>query len=895
MKIALATKPLLAALFIVCVMSANAQDLATPEFVLRRAAQRNIPTLKKQISQYQIVNFPTTDISKFVKKNNGGRFRLSLAGDTTLGITLEPSEIASTNYKLKILTPEGTKIINSKPDYLYKGKVLGKHGGEVRLTIRNAMIEGYITSGEKEFNVEPLSKYVKDCSADEYVVYDKRDVTADTNLPYDIETDSLISSSTDKNRNSLERLLSGQCKKIKVLQVTDYQMLQQFNNNIDSLEAFLFTNMNQVQGVYHGFNFGLDSTMDVGEDSVQFEIFETIISTCSNCDILSQGNNSTELNGLMRNWVKNYSEPNEFISQFWSPRRLFSQTLEAVGISNGLYCNRSFQLLRYYTNNPVALRFLAAHETGHNLGCIHDNQVKSDVNQFFMNSYFVPSATRFSRLSDFGGALLAGNLYSSQLTFRNYILSAQQCFNACTEPTNCNIVDGLAVTSYQTSDSVKVTWNGAGKFKVILKEKNLYDLSSVDSSVEDNNFIVFKNLNPCTTYQVILSRLCDNANSSPPVSFIFLNGAIEMSSYGFNNIRFSKYDLQINVKHNLKQNTPFYVFVDHQPYKFYSSDSPDVVSVRDLFSDGARHRIDIRQEITNQSCTRTYYYHAPYFREKALVLLKNDFDDSCNLGEWKDSILLTLDPTLQLNPLVVSDMTKTSLAFLPGTIDSSCFAADKSLFNFSDPTKRYSLTSPAADITKYSNIMMSFDYNYYTYYWRDTSLNSYLAVEVYDGSRWNEVFKQKAAPYFHNINFNKAIFDTLPPRAFVSLDSFKNKNFRVRFVFDNGMEQPNVHPFYVVALDNIRVDGYLSTTTDVSKLEFRIYPNPAQDEIFLVFDQPVANHLNYRIVDMMGRTVDVGTIVNDRIKLKMPTRGIYMLQVFYGATLIDHTKKVIKN
>ena len=895
MKISLAAKPVLAAILLAFFVSIRAQRSVIPEFTLRAAVQRNIPELKKQINRYELVNFPASEVTEFVRKNGGGNFRINSA-DTAWDILLQPSGITSKNYRLKILTPEGTKVIDSKPDYLYKGKVLGSSGGEVRLTIKNGFVSGYVQYAGRELNIEPLAKYTKSSSSGEYIIYEKENVVADSNLRCAFETPRSLDYSTNSRVNSSARLMAGQCRKVKILQVTDYELLQEFNNNLDSLETFLFTNMNEVQGLYHGFNFNPDSTADVGEDSIQFEVFETIISTCPNCDILSQGNNSTELNGLARTWMNNYAEPQAFLSQFWTPRRLFSQTIEAVGITNGNYCDRSVQFLRYYTSNPVALRFLAAHETGHSLGCIHDNEVKRDVNQFIMNSYFVPSATRFSRVSDFGGMLLNGNPYSSQLTIKNYVLLRQQCFNSCAEPINCDIVDGFKVTFYELTDSAKVSWNGSGKFSVLLKEKDLYTLSTVDSSVVDDNYIIFKNLKPCTAYQVIVSRICAPVSTSPAVSFMFLNGPIEMLNYSFSNLRFSTYDLKLNLKHNLKPNTPFYVFVDHKPYQFYSSNSAELISINDLFSDGARHRIDIRKEFTNQSCTNTYYYQAPYFREKALLILKNNFNDSCNIGEWKDSVLLTRNSVPASDPLTVSEITNSWLVFLPGSIDSSCFIYYASLANSSNPAKRFSLTSPVVDASMYSDVVLSFDYNYWTMYWRDTSLTSYLKAEIYDGNQWQEVFRQKEVLYFHNTNFNKPIFDTLPPRVFISVDSSKSRNFRLRFVFDNGMvEQSNAIPFYLAALDNIRVDGYLSSALDVSKLKYRIYPNPTHDEIIVIFNQRVPSKLNYRIIDLMGRTLDVGQISNDRIKLKMLTRGIYMLQVFNDATLVDETKKIIKN
>ncbi len=154
-------------------------------------------------------------------------------------------------------------------------------------------------------------------------------------------------------------------------------------------------------------NFGADNTTDVSKDRIQLEVVESVISTCPTCDVLSDYKSGYTLTSEAQSWLKqNYSEVPYFIGQFWSPRRLYNDIFEAVGLSNSFSndnnCGiRSINMLRYLPGAATDHRFIAAHEIGHSFGAAHDDAIVPQVKSFIMNSYVVTTATRFSRLEDF--------------------------------------------------------------------------------------------------------------------------------------------------------------------------------------------------------------------------------------------------------------------------------------------------------------------------------------------------------------------------------------------------------------------------------------------------------------------------------------------------------------
>ena len=897
MKQTLLKKALLGALFF-SFFNGFAQDKQLPEFRTIASVQQRMPALDTQFKAYKRIQFPVSQLADFVKGKTKTEFLLNLGTDLVWDLALEPSGLVAKDYKLTLQTENGLQTIYSKPDYLYKGKILGGKIGNVRLAIKKGFIYGSINVNDREWMIEPASRYNRHSSKDEYLIYETKDVIARNPLPCGVSDEANnINLPVNANRDPIQARPFAECKRIRVLQVTDFQMLEKFQLNIDSLQTFLLANMNATEGVYTGLNFDPDDSTDVGKDKIRFEIFETVISTCQSCDVLSKGNNSTELNGVARKWLQNnYSTAGYFISQFWSPRRLYSGSLSIVGEANGVpsadNCKRlPFQLLSYYTDNAVALRFMTAHETGHNLGASHDNEFVRSMTQFFMNSYTVLSATRFSTLRDYNGFKLPGTneLYSSQLVFRNFSFNYSDCIDSCSGlAIRCDTVRNVSTQYYNSPDSIKLSWEGSGIFFIKVKEKQAENLVTKDSFVTNGNTTVIKQLLPCVNYFATIQKICTDADTSAGVTVSFSSTDINVQDYQVINERSDRYDLQLKIAHSHNSSGQFYVFVDHKSQNFNFEKSPQTIKINDLFADGARHRLDIRQLINGSSCNKTFFYNAPYYRKNSIVLLKNDFNDSCKLAGWKDSVMEAKGP-LTGKPFNVGLENKGNLFFDTGSFDSTCFAYYNNI-----PLKKLALTSPKADVSRYNNIMLSFDYQYWINYRSIAIANAFFGVEIFDGAQWKNLLRQNLGLAYNDQKLNKPIWDTLPQRRFLELDSFKNNQLQIRFVLDKGIDTTDGFSNWLfLALDNIRVDAFNNPWNE-EELNYVIYPNPSEREIFVVFDRTTPNDLNYRITDISGRLVRKDKIINSRVQVYYLPKGVYLFQLYKGSEAIGKAKKLLK-
>src|SRR5687768_14471117 len=115
---------ILVGLFFSFLVHGFTQESALPEFKAIAIAQKRMAALDTQFKAYKRVQFPVNQLADFVKGKSKAEFRLNLGTDMVWDLTVEPSGLIAKDYKLTLQTENGLQTIYSKPDYLYKGKML---------------------------------------------------------------------------------------------------------------------------------------------------------------------------------------------------------------------------------------------------------------------------------------------------------------------------------------------------------------------------------------------------------------------------------------------------------------------------------------------------------------------------------------------------------------------------------------------------------------------------------------------------------------------------------------------------------------------------------------------------------------------------------------------------
>ncbi len=96
-------------------------------------------------------------------------------------------------------------------------------------------------------------------------------------------------------------------------------------------------------------------------------------------------------------------------------------------------------------------------------------------------------------------------------------------------------------------------------------------------------------------------------------------------------------------------------------------------------------------------------------------------------------------------------------------------------------------------------------------------------------------------------------------------------------------------------------DNIVAVSGPVIVLDYKIYPNPTKDRIFLNLSSDKQLNLSLRLVDMTGRSTGIGVediqvngYIEQELDLSPLTAGTYLLQILDVQNQIRKTVKVVK-
>ncbi|OKH20295.1 hypothetical protein NIES593_19490 [Hydrococcus rivularis NIES-593] len=156
--------------------------LAIIGFRVRQVARRIHPSIKK----YFVISLNVAEI----KQNADARdrtFPLRL-GKSTVNVLVEPEPISEEGTEIVEIQEDGETIRQSISDTVtYAGRIVGaEETSDVRLTITNDMLAGYVIYGEDWWFIEPLKKFRIDADISDYLVYRTKDLRFKFNLEDDV-------------------------------------------------------------------------------------------------------------------------------------------------------------------------------------------------------------------------------------------------------------------------------------------------------------------------------------------------------------------------------------------------------------------------------------------------------------------------------------------------------------------------------------------------------------------------------------------------------------------------------------------------------------------------------------------------------------------------------------
>ncbi|MBK9254566.1 MAG: PKD domain-containing protein [Saprospiraceae bacterium] len=341
--------------------------------------------LEEQFSDYEVLNINSAMIYNQIKSaDRNNEYTLDLGNGRVWNLYLENSGVLGPDYVTSIATENGVEHTRGFSALPMKGYVIGRPESKVSLTFNHNFIYGYIMAGNEYYNIEPVSHFVQNAKADEYVLYSAKDIRPGLEKKCGYEE---VRSETEKikrsHQSSGERMPGG-CYLILYSTASDFSMFTQYGGAV-GVQNHNIGVLNNVQGNY-------DNEF---ADEIQFQMQQQWISSCSTCDPWTTSTDPNTLLFSFRSWALGGGlNQTHNLASLWTRRNL-NDNVVGIAFGQGVLCSSfRYNVLQDFTSNANFKRVLMAHEVGHNFSAEHDG-----VGSGFIMAPAVNNTTTWSSLS----------------------------------------------------------------------------------------------------------------------------------------------------------------------------------------------------------------------------------------------------------------------------------------------------------------------------------------------------------------------------------------------------------------------------------------------------------------------------------------------------------------
>ena len=422
------------------------------------------------------------DISKLRKTlNNTSRaideqvvFDIPGYGNHVLNIY--PKEIRSDDYTIRVATESGTIDIPRGANKTFAGFDVNT-SKELRLTIDDHFISGFINVNNDILYVEPAWYYLPNAHEDDIVVYyaSKAVVQPDKVCGGNKYHPSIAPHEEEGKTKTIYQSRMA-CKQVQIALANDWLMFDEYGS-VTNVENQNLSVINNVETNYD----------DEFADDLQFSITQIFVSSCSSCDPWSSSENINTVLDDFTGWGPSGFSNTHDIATLWSPRDFFDPQVGngVIGLAwIGVVCfNFRYNVCEDFTNNANFLRVLQAHEMGHNFDAGHDAG-NSTIMAASVSNTDTWSSNSQNDINDFIAAISClGPCVSGEPPVANF--SADQDMgcapfevffndNSLGEPTEWAWVFEGGTPSTSDEQNPFVTYQNAGSFDVILTVTNSF-------------------------------------------------------------------------------------------------------------------------------------------------------------------------------------------------------------------------------------------------------------------------------------------------------------------------------------------------------------------------------------------------------------------------------------
>lgn len=329
------------------------------------AAQDQQSTLDRFFEESTVVSIPVNEALAQRKANSTTLTMNMPIEGKMVELVLSERQLYSPDYQGRALGEDGLTIyIDHQRPIPTVGAVRGDLGSSAAITLNKDFVYGRISTGGKQYYVEPLRHFYKQASPSEFVVYDVAKVKQDAPATCGV-TEAMRRGESVKADVSQKQKSVMSCFEVEWAIANDFSMFQLYGS-FTGVENHSIGVANDVQTNYD----------DEFADELQFLITEIFVPTTSTQDPFPSTNNAGNLLNFFANWGGSGFSFTHDVGSLWTERNIaFQGSSSTIGLAFvGVICTGSrYNLLEDFSSNANLKRVLVSHELGHNFDAVHDS------------------------------------------------------------------------------------------------------------------------------------------------------------------------------------------------------------------------------------------------------------------------------------------------------------------------------------------------------------------------------------------------------------------------------------------------------------------------------------------------------------------------------------------
>ncbi|MBA3334290.1 MAG: hypothetical protein H0T08_01635, partial [Acidobacteria bacterium] len=376
--------------------------------------------LSKSFKKYNLVKLDNKVVLSKAKSEQLIEFQ---AYGRDFEFVLTPNDLRAGNYRATEATSSGEREMERAEVITFKGKLKNDSGSEVRFTVTEENIEGFIYTGGDKYFVTQAENFSKRAAKNDIIVYGDGDLIKTVDLSNDVKSKDIDSSNdieakdiegkidfglgiiksyiygaeaTEDATTEMSAAATADLRVIEVATEADYQWVTQ-SGGASAANNEILGILNLVDGIY--------------KRDLNLSVTVTFQHAWSTSDPYSTTSTSALLDAFLGYWNANYPR-----AQY--PRdtaHLFTGKYSYQGIAyQGIICRSPSYSYGLTARSGSVNHLITAHEIGHNLGAEH-----MDNSGTCANSIMNPSIT--SNATSFCGA--------SKTQIQNYVVANNSCLS----------------------------------------------------------------------------------------------------------------------------------------------------------------------------------------------------------------------------------------------------------------------------------------------------------------------------------------------------------------------------------------------------------------------------------------------------------------------------------